>query len=53
MHWTEDGKPGAEFDGEYANGKRNGFGVITVPDGQRIQGEWADDEPVPIDPNAI
>jgi hypothetical protein len=53
LHWTEDGKLGAEFDGEYANGKRNGFGVIIAPDGQRVQGEWADDEPVLIDPNAI
>jgi hypothetical protein len=53
LHWTEDGKPDAEFDGEYANGKRNGFGVIIAPDGRRGEGEWADDEPVTIDPNAI
>lgn len=53
LHWTEDGKPDAEFDGEYANGKRNGFGVLIAPDGQRIEGEWADDEPVPINPDTI
>jgi hypothetical protein len=53
LRWTEDGKPDAEFDGEYTNGKRNGFGVMITPDGQRIEGEWVDDEPVPVDPNAI
>jgi hypothetical protein len=53
LHWTEDGKPGGEFDGEYANGKRNGFAVLTTPDGRRLEGEWADDELVPVDPNTI
>ena len=53
LHWTEHGKPDAEFDGEYAKGKRNGFGVIITPDGQRTEGDWANDEPVAIDPNAI
>ena len=53
MRWTESGKPDAEFDGEYANGKRNGHGVLTTPDGQRVEGQWADDEPVIVDPHAI
>ena len=53
LRWTEDGKPDAEFDGEYAHGKRNGFGVLITPDGQRIEGDWADDEPVPINPDTI
>jgi hypothetical protein len=53
LRWTEDGKPDAEFDGDYASGKRNGFGVMIAPDGQRVEGEWTDDEPVPMDPNAI
>jgi len=53
LRWTEDGKPDAEYDGEYANGKRNGSGVMITPDGQRTEGEWADDEPVAVDPNAI
>lgn len=53
LHWTEDGNPDVEFDGEYANGKRNGFGVLITPDGQRFEGEWADDEPVTVDPNTI
>jgi hypothetical protein len=53
LHWTEDGKADAEFDGEYANGKRNGFGVIITPDGKRVEGDWSNDEPVPVDPNSI
>src|SRR5665213_2190996 len=53
LRWTEDGKPDAEFDGQYASGKRNGSGVMITPEGQRIEGEWADDEPEAADPNAI
>jgi hypothetical protein len=51
--FTGDSLPDAEFDGEYANGKRNGFGVIITPDGKRVEGDWSDDEPVPVDPNSI
>jgi hypothetical protein len=46
LHWTEDGKPDMVFDGEYANGKRNGHGVLTTPDGMRIEGVWVDDKPL-------
>jgi hypothetical protein len=53
LHWTENGKPDAVFDGEYANGKRNGTGVLTLPDGQRMEGVWSEDEPVPFEPGAI
>jgi hypothetical protein len=53
LRWTEDGRPDAEFDGQYAKGKRNGPGVMITPDGQRIEGEWEDDEPVAGDSNAI
>ena len=53
LKWTENGKPDAEFDGEYANGKRNGAGTLITPDGQRATGIWSDDEPVQNDPNAI
>jgi hypothetical protein len=44
LFWTENGKPDVEFDGEYANGKRNGHGVIISPDGERIEGDWVDDK---------
>jgi hypothetical protein len=53
LRWTENGKPDEEFDGEYANGKRNGFGVMISPDGQRTPGEWADDQPITGDDNSI
>jgi hypothetical protein len=53
LRWTENGKPDVQFDGEYENGKRNGAGVMIMPDGKRMVGEWADDEPVPEDRNAI
>ncbi|MBV9549625.1 MAG: hypothetical protein JO256_08150 [Alphaproteobacteria bacterium] len=48
LRWTENGKPDAQFDGEYANGKRNGPGVLTLPDGRRQSGVWANDEEVPF-----
>jgi hypothetical protein len=53
LRWTENGKPDAEFEGEYANGKRNGPGVMTTPDGQKTTGNWSDDELIPEDSNAI
>ena len=45
LQWTENGKPDAKFDGEYVKGKRNGPGVLILPNGQRSQGMWVDDEP--------
>ena len=53
LHWTENGKPDVQFDGEYANGKRNGPGVMVTPDGQHTEGEWVDDNLVTGDGNAI
>ncbi len=51
--WTENGKPDVEFDGEYANGKRNGHGVLITPDGKRVEGEWVNDQLLAGDNNAI
>jgi len=51
--WTENGKPDVKFDGEYANGKRNGHGVLIAPDGKRIEGEWVNDQLLTGDRNAI
>jgi hypothetical protein len=48
LRWTENGKPDVEFAGEYADGKRNGAGVMTMPDGQRTIGTWEDDELIPV-----
>lgn len=44
LQWTVNGKPGDRYDGEYQHGKRNGHGVVTDTDGNRIEGEWHDDE---------
>ena len=38
------GKPDVEFDGEYAEGKRNGHGVLITPDGMRVEGNWRNDK---------
>ncbi len=44
LNWTENGKPDLVFEGEYRNGKRNGRGVITTPDGDHFEGVWVDDK---------
>lgn len=44
LRWTEDGKPDVVFDGEYRNGKRNGHGVLTTPDGEIFDGEYRNDK---------
>jgi hypothetical protein len=49
LKWTENGKPDVEFDGEYAEGKRNGHGILITPDGDRIEGDWRNDRLVTAD----
>ena len=44
LRWTENGKPDVVYEGGYANGKRNGHGVMTTPEGQRVEGVWIDDK---------
>lgn len=41
-HWAEQN---IDFDGEFDNGKRNGLGILTLPNGIRISGLWIDDCP--------
>jgi hypothetical protein len=53
LEWFEDGKSDIKFDGVYLNGKRNGPGVIILPNGQREQGLWIDDKPVRPAGNSI
>jgi hypothetical protein len=53
LRWTIDGKPDVEFTGRYANGKRNGHGVIATPDGRRMEGEWLNDTLLTGNRNAI
>ena len=45
--WTENGKPDVVYEGEYANGKRNGHGVLITPDGKRVEGAWVNDKLIP------
>jgi len=42
-----------EFEGRYANGKRNGHGVLKTSDGQSIEGDWLNDELLDKDSPAI
>jgi hypothetical protein len=51
--WTVDGKPDAIYQGEYANGKRNGRGVLITPDGNRVEGVWVNDKMLTGDRDAI
>jgi hypothetical protein len=53
LRWTENGKPDVEFTGRYANGKRNGHGVMMTPDGKRMEGDWLNDTLLAGDRNAI
>ena len=51
--WTENGKPDAIYQGEYANGKRNGQGVLITANGDRIEGKWVNDKLLAGEGNAI
>lgn len=53
LQWTLNGKPSDSYDGEYRAGKRNGHGVVTYRSGEKIEGEWRDDELVEMPPNEI
>ena len=53
LRWMVDGKLDVEFEGRYANGKRNGHGVLKTADGQRIEGDWLNDELLDKDSPAI
>jgi hypothetical protein len=53
LRWTLNGKPDVEFTGRYADGKRNGHGVIITPDGRRMEGEWRNDTLLVGDRDAI
>ncbi len=53
LSWTENGKPDVVYQGDYANGKRNGHGVMITPDGNHIEGEWVNDRLLTGERNAI
>ena len=53
LQWTLNGKPSDSYEGEYRAGKRNGHGVVTFRGGEKIEGDWRDDELLEIPPNEI
>jgi len=53
LRWMVNGKLDVEFEGRYANGKRNGHGVLKTAEGQRIEGDWLNDELLDKDSPAI
>jgi hypothetical protein len=53
LRWTVDGKLDATYEGQYANGKRNGHGVLKTADGRSVEGEWVNDQLLSGDKNAI
>ena len=53
LRWTVNGRLDAEYEGRYANGKRNGHGVLVLQDGRRIEGTWVNDELLMGDENPI
>ena len=53
LRWEVNGKLDAEYDGRYLNGKRNGHGVLTLPNGRKIEGAWVNDELLMGDENPI
>jgi hypothetical protein len=53
LQWFEHGRPDVRYDGEYQDGKRNGHGVVTDTHGNRVEGDFRNDEPVTMAPNEI
>jgi hypothetical protein len=53
LQWTENGRAGDRYEGEYEAGKRNGHGIVTERDGTRIEGDWRNDELLQLGVNEI
>jgi hypothetical protein len=53
LEWSENGRPGDRYVGEYQGGKRNGHGVVTMSNGTRIEGDWRNDELLQLGVNEI
>ena len=43
MQWYHRGHPTGRYDGDYAGGRMNGPGVLTLRDGRRLEGTWSND----------
>jgi hypothetical protein len=53
LQWTENGKPGDRYAGAYQAGKRNGHGVVVDAQGNRVEGDWRNDELLQMGVNEI
>jgi MORN repeat len=42
LHWLKDGAPNGRYEGEYLDGKQNGQGTFTQPDGTTYVGTFLD-----------
>lgn len=42
LQWFKNDKPTARYSGELRDGKLNGRGMLTMPDGAFVNGEWRD-----------
>jgi len=45
LQWSENGKPGDRFEGEYKAGHKSGHGVLVQANGDRYEGDWSNDVP--------
>jgi hypothetical protein len=43
LEWSENGRAGDRYVGEYEDGKRNGHGAVVDEHGNRVEGDWHDD----------
>jgi MORN repeat len=53
LQWFLHGKKGDRYDGGYAHGKRNGYGVVTFANGETVKGAWLDDKLIQLPTNEI
>ncbi len=53
LQWFNHGRPGDRYEGGYAHGKRNGYGVVTYANGKTVKGAWHDDELIQLPANEI
>lgn len=51
--WFEKGEPGDRYTGLYRHGHRDGYGVLTLHNGQTIRGDWSNGGLVQLPANEI
>ncbi|HKT18019.1 MAG TPA: hypothetical protein VJR47_08260 [Stellaceae bacterium] len=53
LQWFENGVPGDRYTGGYKHGHRDGYGVLTLSNGETIRGDWSNGGLVQLPPNEI